>query len=237
MSQPDLPLVRGPLPPHDPVTGELLFADAPVSHVTPSSAPARRVDAEERETLADAALASPRVDAPPAPRPRGFGGFSPRELAGMALVVIMLLWATWATRELMILKDRRMVSVSLATMVQEFVVAEARRGANQQEAAARTKAYLTAIDAAMRAISEDGTTILVSEAVLGNSVPDVTQTVMKAVNSRLGIAPAAPQSPAAPAGPPLGLPPATPSAPVPDVSMPATEVPGTTANPFEAPPQ
>lgn len=237
MSQPDLPLVRGPLPPHDPVTGELLFDGAPVSHVTPSSAPAPRVDAEERAALADAALASPRVDVPPAPRPHGFGGFSPRQLAGMALVVIMLLWAAWATRELMILKNRRTVSVSLATMVQEFVAAEARRGANQQEAAARTKAYLTAIDAAMRAISEDGTTILVSEAVLGNSVPDVTQTVMKAVNSRLGIAPAAPQSPAAPAGPLLGLPPATPSAPVPDVSMPATEVPGTTANPFEAPPQ
>jgi hypothetical protein len=246
MSQPDLPLVRGPLPPHDPATGELVFADAPAASSPPFSAPSRGEDVEEREAPRDAALAAPAGAVALSPRPSGFGGFSPRELVVMALFLVLLLWVAWATRELMTLKDRRTVSVSLATMVQDFVAAEARRGSNQQDAAARTKAYLTAIDAAMRAISEDGTTILVSEAVLGNSVPDVTQTVMKAVNSRLGIAPAAagPATPAAllgdpPPSPLLGLPPSAPSAPVPDVSMSAPQGSGTpgTGNPFEASPQ
>jgi hypothetical protein len=230
--QPILPLVTGPLPPHDPVTGELLFDVPPAAT---ASAPSAQANADGGVVVADRSSASGGF----APRPSGFGGFSPCELVTMAMFALLLLWAAWATRELLILKDRRTVSVSLATMVQEFVAAEARRGANQQDAAARTKAYLTAIDAAMRAISEDGTTILVSEAVLGNSVPDVTQTVMTAVNSRLGMqqatsAPSASQS--LPKSLPLmGLPPAS-AAPVPDVSMPASDAPAA-ANPFEAPPK
>lgn len=160
----------------------------------------------------------------PAPRPV-FAGLTVRELSVLFAFLVVFLWAAWATRELLALKERRIVSVSLATMVQSFVAAEARRGASQGEAAARTRAYLGAIDGAMRAISSDGTTVLVSEAVLGNSVPDVTQTVMKAVNARIGLSPAPAQAPGQPAAAaiPQGLTNPLASAPSssPDAAMPA----------------
>lgn len=230
--QPAPPLVTGPLPPHDPVTGELLF-DLPPTATT--SAPSAQANAESGVVMADRSTSSAGLR----PRPSGFGGFSPRELVVMALLAVMLLWAAWATRELMLLKERRTVSVSLATMVQDFVASEARRGASQEDAAARTRAYLAAIDAAMRAISEDGTTILVTEAVLGNSVPNVTQTVTKAVNARLGIQPAPSAAPPALPTAPAGQPSLAPSTPVPDMSMdgaPASD-PAMPPSPFGMPPQ
>lgn len=199
----------------------------------PASAPLDNAGAQERGMMH-----GPPTRLPPA---RGIGGFRPREMVMMAVLAALLVWAAWATAELLALKERRVVSVSLATMVQDFVASEARRGASQQDAAARTKAYLGAIDAAMRAISEDGTTILVSEAVLGNSVPDVTTTVMLAVNRQLGLQPAAAQAPLA-GLPPLPAPrlPAPPAS-VPDVSMAdrrgeEADV-GAEANPFAGPAQ
>lgn len=162
-----------------------------------------------------------RLDAagPMAPAPRVlFAGFTLKELLAILAFAAVALWAAWATRELLALKERRTVSVSLTTMVQSFVAAEARRGADQGKAAARTKAYLGAIDAAMRAISSDGTTILVSEAVLGNSVPDVTATVMKAVNARVGLSTAHGSEPTTPQQP---LPTASAFAPgLPDEQLP-----------------
>lgn len=211
---------------------ELALSPA-VSPSPPSSAPlsSDRTEAEMPGVAPTAAM----------PSPRGSGLFGGRELLLLGLMAVLLLWAAWATRELLALKERRVVSVSLATMVQDFVASEARRGASQQDAAARTRAYLGAIDAAMRAISEDGTTILVSEAVLGNSVPDVTTTVMKAVNSRLGLAPS-PAAPSAAAAPLAGLPPLPgPSAPNPEMSMPdakaAADSAGATTNPLAEPVQ
>lgn len=217
------------------------LAGASHAPIQPSpSAHHNRMHAEETGAADDPASVYGAV--PPAARPRGFAGFSPRELVVMGLFAVLLLWAAWATRELMVLKDRRTVSVSLATLVQDFVSSEARRGATQQEAAARTKAYLGAVDAAMRAISEDGTTILVSEAVLGNSLPDVTDTVMKAVNARLGLM-AAPAGQSDTAAPDSALPPPAPY-PDGDLAMPPAappSEPGLPAaagvDPFQAAPQ
>lgn len=225
---PELALAAPPPPAAQPV-----LQPSPSAHLD-------RAHAEETGPAGDPASVYGAV--PPVAGPRGFAGFSPRELVVMGLFAVLLLWAAWATRELMILKDRRTVSVSLATLVQDFVSSEARRGATQQEAAARTKAYVGAVDAAMRAISEDGTTILVSEAVLGNSLPDVTDTVMKAVNARLGLmaASAAPSDAAAPVS---ALPPPA-SALDGDLAMPRSASqsepgppPAAGVDPFQAAPQ
>lgn len=164
--------------------------------MTDATVAAAAADHDDAFRAVEAAMVEGGRPLTPAPR-AVFAGLTLKELLVILAFAVVTLWAAWATRELLALKERRTVSVSLATMVQSFVAAEARRGADRGEAAARTKAYLGAIDAAMRAISSDGTTILVSEAVLGNSVPDVTETVMKAVNARIGLSPAAaaPQPP------------------------------------------
>jgi hypothetical protein len=112
-------------------------------------------------------------------------GFTPRDLAIVAAFLVLIVWAFWATRELLELRDRRIVSVSLSTIIKNFVAAEARNGSSPEQAAARTKAYLAATDAAMQSLSRSGATVLVSEAVVGNSVPDMTGAVADAVRQAM----------------------------------------------------
>ena len=118
-------------------------------------------------------------------RPRQFAGFAVRDLAVVVAILLLTLWASWATRELLALRQARIVSVSLATLVRDFVSSEARVASSPEAAAAHTSAYLAAINDAMRALTEDGATVLVSEAVVGNSVPDLTPQVAAAVKAQM----------------------------------------------------
>jgi hypothetical protein len=127
-------------------------------------------------------------------------GFTPRDLAIVAAFLVLIVWAFWATRELLELRDRRIVSVSLSTIIKNFVAAEARNGSSPEQAAARTKAYLAATDAAMQSLSRSGATVLVSEAVVGNSVPDMTGAVADAVRQAMVKQPAPATSPASAGG-------------------------------------
>lgn len=132
-------------------------------------------------------------------QPRTFAGFLVRDLVLFAAGIIITLWAVWATTVLLELRQRRIVSVSLTSIIKEFVAAESRNGASPDVAAARTKAYLAATDAAMQSLSEGGATVLVSEAVVGNSVPDMTAAVSAAVKAHMAQQSAALSAP--PAGP------------------------------------
>ncbi|MFZ4745847.1 MAG: TrbI F-type domain-containing protein [Sphingomonas sp.] len=127
-------------------------------------------------------------------------GFTPRDLAIVAAFLLLSTWAFWATRELLELRDRRIVSVSLSTIIKNFVAAEARNGSSPEQAAARTKAYLAATDAAMQSLSRSGATVLVSEAVVGNSVPDMTGAVANAVQESMAKQPAPAAAPASAGG-------------------------------------
>lgn len=142
---------------------------------------------------------------------RTFAGFALRDLLMMAAGLAFTLWAIWATTALLELRQRRIVSVSLSTIIKDFVSAQARSAATPEIAAARTKAYLGAVDAAMQSMSRDGTTVLVSEAVVGNSVPDMTSAVSAAVNDWLAKAPATaipiPAPGSAPTPSPMSAPP------------------------------
>lgn len=144
---------------------------------------------------------APLVGAPPSPRL--ILGFAARDLALVAAFLSFTLWAIWATTSLVELRQRRIVSVSLSTIIKDFVAAQARTAASPEIAAARTRAYLAATDAAMQSLSRDGTTVLVSEAVVGNSVPDMTRAVSAAVNAWLAKAPLELPAPSVSAAPPL----------------------------------
>lgn len=143
---------------------------------------------------------APLASAPPPPRL--ILGFAARDLALVAAFLSLTLWAIWATTALLELRQRRIVSVSLSTIIKDFVAAQARTAASPEIAAARTRAYLAATDAAMQSLSRDGTTVLVSEAVVGNSVPDMTRAVSAAVNAWLAKAPLELPAPSAAAAPP-----------------------------------
>jgi len=116
---------------------------------------------------------------------RTYAGLPLSTLVLGGLMLLMLLWAAWATRELVALRSHRTVSVSLASLVRDFVAAEARNGGTPEVTAARTRIYIGTIGGAVKAMADDGSTVLVSEAVLGNSVPDVTPQLKAAVDARL----------------------------------------------------
>jgi hypothetical protein len=132
---------------------------------------------------------------------RRIAGFTPRDLSVLVAFLLLTIWAIWATREVLELKERRIVSVSLSRIITDFVAAESRNGASPETATARTRAYLAATDEAMRSLSKGGATVLVSEAVVGNSVPDMTAAVAAAINARLAQTPA-PTMPSTPVAPP-----------------------------------
>lgn len=96
-----------------------------------------------------------------------------------------LLWAVWATRLLLDLSKRQIVSVSLSTLVGDFIAAESRNGGTPEQTAGRTAAYLAAVNQAVSAIGADGTTVIVTEATLGKTVPDRTELVRAEVKRAL----------------------------------------------------
>lgn len=118
---------------------------------------------------------------------------SPRQIAGwpvarVALALLLLaglVWAAWATRALLELRERRIVSVSLARLIEDFVASEARSGTDAEAAAQRTGAYLAAVNRAVARLAMPGTVVIVSEATLGRSVPDRTEQVRRHVDAEL----------------------------------------------------
>ena len=123
---------------------------------------------------------------PPVPvAPRTFAGLPISTLILGGIVLLMALWSAWITRELLIVRSHRVVSVSLARIVQDYIAVEAHNGGTPETSAMRTKLYLAATQAAIRSLTEEGTTVLVSEAVAGNSVPDVTPQLKADIDAKL----------------------------------------------------
>ena len=104
----------------------------------------------------------------------------------MTIVLLMaLIWAAWITRLLLDISRRQIVSVSLSTLVGDFVAAESRNGGTREQTAGRTAAYLAAVNQAVSALGANGTTVIVTEATLGKTVPDRTGQVRAAVKRAL----------------------------------------------------
>lgn len=114
-------------------------------------------------------------------RKSGFAGFSWGQLLGGAALLGAVVWGAWATREIVALGEKRIVAVSLAAMANDFVMAEARSGNSPEQTDADTRHYMQTLQAVLKARGDGGETILVGEAVVGSSVPDITPDVREAV--------------------------------------------------------
>jgi Type-F conjugative transfer system protein (TrbI_Ftype) len=130
-----------------------------------------------------AALPSVETDPPelkraPLPPKRRFAGFSYGQLALGSLLVLAAIWGMWATSRILVLEDRRVVSVRLAAIVNDFVTAEAKSGTPPEQLAPRTRAFMMALDAVLKKRAASGQVVLVGEAVVASSVPDVTTDVV-----------------------------------------------------------
>jgi Type-F conjugative transfer system protein (TrbI_Ftype) len=151
------------------VSDELPLGDIPVNKRKPSpSQPLVSVPAAERQPFA--------LSAPPAPR--RFAGFTNAQLGIGALILGTAIWGMWATSKIFELEDRRVVSVRLAAIVNDFVAAEARSGTAPEQLEPRTRVFMTALDAVLKKRADGGQVVLVGEAVIATSVPDVTADVV-----------------------------------------------------------
>ena len=104
---------------------------------------------------------------------------------GFALLAA-LLWGAWATRALLELESRELVTVQLSALVGEFVEAEARAGGDPEVTQRRIGAYLQAVDASVARLAKDGRTVMVAEAVVAGETRDMTNVVRADVARRMG---------------------------------------------------
>lgn len=127
--------------------------------------------------------------------PRRFAGLSPTALILAGSMLASTLWGAWATKEIVALERREVVTVQLSRIMGDFVEAEARSGRPAEDTQARVAAYLKAVEASVQALGKDGRTVLVAEAVVSGGVPDLTEQVRADVARRLGAAGAASHDP------------------------------------------
>ncbi|WP_109797267.1 MULTISPECIES: type-F conjugative transfer system protein TrbI [Novosphingobium] len=120
-----------------------------------------------------------------------------RRLASINLTAVVLgvgmigqvLWGVWATDKLLTLEKREVVTVQLSRIMGDFIEAEARAGRTPEETRMRVQAYLKAVEASVQRLGREGRTVLVAEAVVAGSTPDLTQSVRADVVRRMGALP------------------------------------------------
>ena len=113
-----------------------------------------------------------------------------RKTLGTAALGVSLtlstLWGVWATRSLLALEKRQVVTVQLSRIMGDFVEAEARSGRPPEQTRSEVEAYLKAVQASVERLGRDGRTVLVAEAVVAGGVPDMTDAVRADVARRMG---------------------------------------------------
>jgi len=108
----------------------------------------------------------------------------------LALAVLgAVLWGVWATDRLLALEKRELVTVQLSGLMGEFVETEARSGRTPEEMQKRVRAYLQAVEASVAQLRREGRTVLIAEAVVAGSAPDLTEQVRADVARRMGVVP------------------------------------------------
>ena len=118
--------------------------------------------------------------------PRRFAGVSLSALAITASLIGSTLWGAWATHKIVTLERREVVTVQLSQIMGDFVEAEARSGRPPEAMKARVETYLKAVEASVAKLGKQGRTVLVAEAVVAGTVPDLTGEVRADVARRMG---------------------------------------------------
>lgn len=121
--------------------------------------------------------------------PKGRCGISPTAIALALSMIGSTLWGIWATERLFALEKREVVTVQLSGIMGGFVEAEARSGRPPEEIRQRVQAYLKAVEASVAQLAREGRTVLVAEAVVAGSSPDLTEAVRADVARRMGAVP------------------------------------------------
>ena len=117
-----------------------------------------------------------------AARPKAvFAGYTAGQLFIGAAILFALVWAMWVTRTVTADKPQHIVKADLSRIVGDYVQAQARSATPPDQVQAQMRAFMASLDTELQRRGADGQVILVGEAVLSKSVPDITSDVAKAV--------------------------------------------------------
>ena len=117
-----------------------------------------------------------------AARPKAvFAGYTAGQLFIGAAILFALVWAMWVTRTVTADKPQHIVKADLSRIVGDYVQAQARSATPPDQVQAQMRAFMASLDTELQRRGADGQVILVGEAVLSKSVPDITADVAKAV--------------------------------------------------------
>lgn len=110
-----------------------------------------------------------------------FGGFSRAQLIAGFLLVAAFIWGMWVTRALVIPRHEPVATARLSSLVGDYVEAQRFSGSPPDRVRAEMAAFTSSLMKELARRGEDGQIILVGEAVLTNNVPDITDSLKKAV--------------------------------------------------------
>lgn len=111
------------------------------------------------------------------PRPKTFAGLTLAQILIGGVLLLAVIWAMWTTREVLALRQHKVVSVRLGELVNQFALAEARSGDDPDKVTTRTRAFMVALDRALKQRSAAGAVVLVGEAVVSSSSEDITASI------------------------------------------------------------
>ncbi|MEG8221861.1 type-F conjugative transfer system protein TrbI [Sphingomonas sp. HH69] len=123
--------------------------------------------------------AAEAVVAPTAKRIVFAGYTAPQLVLGVALIAV-LIWGMWVTRAITA-PPQRIVKANLSGIVGDYVQAQARSATPPDQVQEQMRAFMTSLDTELQRRGADGQVVLVGEAVLSKSVPDITPDVLTAV--------------------------------------------------------
>ena len=132
----------------------------------------------------DTPTAEPAVTAPAAitvRRKTVFAGYTAAQLLIAAALVLALVWAMWVTKVVTAEKPQHIVKADLSRIVGEYVQAQARSATPPDQVQAQMRTFMASLDTELQRRGAAGQVVLVGEAVLSKSVPDITADVARAV--------------------------------------------------------
>jgi hypothetical protein len=132
----------------------------------------------------DTPTAEPIVTAPAAitvRRKTVFAGYTAAQLLTAAALVLALVWGMWVTKLVMAEKPQHIVKADLSRIVGEYVQAQARSATPPDQVQAQMRIFMASLDTELQRRGAAGQVVLVGEAVLSKSVPDITADVARAV--------------------------------------------------------
>jgi hypothetical protein len=132
------------------------------------------------EIPADGTQPAAEAVATPKPKRIVFAGYTaPQLILGVALIAV-LIWGMWVTRAITA-PPQRIVKANLSGIVGDYVQAQARSATPPDQVQEQMRAFMTSLDTELQRRGADGQVVLVGEAVLSKSVPDITPDVLTAV--------------------------------------------------------